>query len=167
MPRQSLVRRVTLLFALPLFAAAAQPGHSQSARPDITSLKGITLGGAIGGAGGKFSPWGGSITLTEADAVTVSNGKCAFNVSYDLVNAGPTATAVPFENYLRTNQAIVSKQTQLSLLANQTKVINTQAYLPAGTFPLNLVLDTTSKVGESNEKNNALKVTVTVGGKCS
>jgi hypothetical protein len=159
--------RIALLIGLSLFATFPKPSHAQKA-PDITSKKGITIGGAVGGAGGKFSPWGGSIQLTEANAVLVapSNGQCAFNLSYDLVNQGPVATSKPFENYLRTNQAIVSKQSQLTLKANETKAVNTQAYLPAGKYPLHLVLDTTAQVAESNEMNNAVTVTVTVGGKC-
>src|ERR1700694_5738709 len=60
--------------------------------PDITSSHGITIGGAIGGAGGHFSPWGGTITLSAADAIVVSGGRCAFNVSYDMRNLGTTPT---------------------------------------------------------------------------
>ena len=37
--------------------------------PDMTSKRGITIGGAVGGAGGKLVPWGGSVVLTEADAL--------------------------------------------------------------------------------------------------
>ena len=40
--------------------------------PDITSTRGITFGGGIGGVGGRFVPWGGSIVLTRVDALPVS-----------------------------------------------------------------------------------------------
>jgi hypothetical protein len=165
MSRFATTHRIALLLVL-LSAAFPQPDHAAQ-QPDITSKKGIIFGGApVGGAGGKVVPWGGSVQLTEANAVTQSGGKCAFNISYDLVNNGPVATGSPFQNYLRTNQAIATTQSALALKANEVRVISTQAYLPAGQFPLNLVMDTTSQVAESNEGNNAAKVTVTVGGKC-
>src|SRR5690349_2051565 len=99
MSRIELTHRIALLFVL-LSAAFPRPDHAVQ-QPDITSTKGITIGGAaVGGAGGKFVPWGGSVQLTQANAVLQSGGKCAFNVSYDLVNNGPVPTASPFQNYL-------------------------------------------------------------------
>jgi hypothetical protein len=134
--------------------------------PDITSRKGITIGGAIGGAGGKFSPWGGTITLTQADSFLQANGKCAFNVSYDMVNLGPVATSPAFANYLRTNVEVVSQQTGLSLNAGETKQVNTQAYLAPGTPFLALVLDKDHVVAESSEANNAFQVKIVLQAKC-
>jgi hypothetical protein len=134
--------------------------------PDITSRKGITIGGAIGGAGGKFSPWGGTITLTQADSFLQANGKCAFNISYDMVNLGPVPTSPPFANYLRTNVEVVSQQTGLALNAGETKQVNTQAYLAPGTPFLGLVLDKDNVVAESNEANNAFQVKIVLQAKC-
>jgi len=134
--------------------------------PDITSRKGITIGGAIGGAGGKFSPWGGTITLTQADSFLQANGKCAFNISYDMVNLGPVPTSPAFANYLRTNVEVVSQQTGLALNAGETKQVNTQAYLAPGTPFLGLVLDKDNVVAESNEGNNAFQVKIVLQAKC-
>ena len=134
--------------------------------PDITSRKGITIGGAVGGAGGKFSPWGGTITLTQADSFLQSGGKCAFNVSYDMANLGPVATSPAFANYLRTNVEVVSQQTGLALNAGETKQVNTQAYLAPGTPFLALVLDRGSAVAESSEANNAFQVKIVLQAKC-
>lgn len=134
--------------------------------PDITSRKGITIGGAVGGAGGKFSPWGGTITLTQADSFLQSGGKCAFNVSYDMVNLGPVATSPAFANYLRTNVEVVSQQTGLSLNAGETKQVNTQAYLAPGPPFLALVLDKDHVVAESSEANNAFQVKIVLQAKC-
>jgi len=134
--------------------------------PDITSRKGITIGGAVGGEGGKFSPWGGTTILTQADSFVQAGGKCAFNISYDMVNLGPVATSPAFANYLRTNVEVVSQQTGLSLNAGETKQVNTQAYLAPGTPFLALVLDKDTVVAESNEGNNALQVKIVLQDKC-
>lgn len=134
--------------------------------PDITSRKGITIGGAVGGAGGKFSPWGGTIVLTQADSFLQANGKCAFNISYDMVNLGPVATSPAFANYLRTNVEVVSQQTGLSLNAGEAKQVNTQAYLAPGTPFLALVLDKDHVVAESSEANNAFQVKIVLQAKC-
>lgn len=134
--------------------------------PDITSRKGIAIGGAVGGAGGKFSPWGGTIVLAQADSFLQSGGKCAFNISYDMVNLGPVATSPAFANYLRTNVEVVSQQTGLALNAGETKQVNTQAYLAPGTPFLALVLDKDTAVAESNEGNNAFQVKIVLQDKC-
>jgi hypothetical protein len=143
------------------------PPVSDKKLPDITSRKGITIGGAVGGAGGKFSPWGGTIILTQADSFLQANGKCAFNISYDMVNLGPVATSPAFGNYLRTNIEVVSQQTGLSLNAAETKQVNTQAYLAPGTPFLALVLDKDHVVAESNEANNAFQVKIVLQAKCT
>ncbi len=144
---------------------AIQP-PSPKRLPDITSRKGITIGGAVGGAGGKFSPWGGTITLTQADSFLQSGGKCAFNISYDMVNLGPVPTSPAFANYLRTNVEVVSQQTGLALNAGETKQVNTQAYLAPSTPFLALVLDKDTVVAESNEGNNAFQVKIVLQAKC-
>src|SRR5262245_25687697 len=45
----------------------ARPGvPAGQGKPDITNLKkGIIIGGAVGGAGGKFVPWGGTADLSD------------------------------------------------------------------------------------------------------
>lgn len=136
------------------------------AGPDVTSKKGITVGGAIGGAGGKFAPWGGSIQLTEADAFLQSNGHCAFNVSYDIANSGTAATPNPFKNWLLAKGATVAINSALSLNAGETKQINTQPYLPQGTYELQLKMDAEGSVAESNETNNLMAVKINFDGKC-
>jgi hypothetical protein len=131
-------------------------------KPDITALKGITLGGAVGGAGGKFVPWGGSVTLTQADSFLQSGGKCAYNVSYQMRNQGSAPTSPAFWNRLRSDSTVVSQQSGLSLAAGQTKTVNTQAYLPPGGHVLSLSLDDDHAVAESNEGNNVFKIRINV-----
>src|SRR5215831_2623282 len=60
--------------------------------PDITNTKGgIIIGGAVGGAGGIFVPWGTSADLSSltplpgtivpgGPATVAQPGKCAFNI---------------------------------------------------------------------------------------
>lgn len=155
----SYASRVAMLMSCDTGAVAS----TLAPRPDITSQQGITLGGAVGGAGGRFSAWGGVITLNAADAIVRSPGRCAFNVSYDMKNIGTAPTSPAFKNRLLIDTTdIVSINSALSLTTGQTRQINTQAFLPSGCHTLTLSLDDDSDVCESNEKNNFPKVTVVV-----
>ena len=150
----------------------ALPPVDQRRRPDITSKKGITLGGDVGGAGGKFSAWGGHINLTEADTkLPVGNGKCAFNASYDMENIGTAATSPDFLNHLKEDANVVAINSVLHLNAGEPKQVNTQVYLTPGTHVLSLWLDDGGAapnhvVHESNESNNVFRVKVTLDAKC-
>ncbi len=147
-------------------------GPPPQAMPDIVSKKGIIIGGAVGGAGGKFVPWGGSVTLTEADALHGSpNSECAFNLSDDMENAQPVPTGpVKFANRIKVDGVEKSKQSMLSLAANEARQVNTQAYLPIGSHGLRLFLDDDHNVTEmppNGETNNAPPaVKYVLQGKC-
>jgi subtilase family serine protease len=147
-------------------ACLASPARGAVSTADITSLKGITIGGAIGGVGGKFAPWGGTIVLTEADAFLKSNGQCAFNVAYDMANAGTAATPAQFKNYIYAKDKVVAINSGLSLNAGEIKQVFTQPYLPQGTYAVRLSLDAENSVIESNDSNNAFIVVVKFEGGC-
>jgi hypothetical protein len=111
-------------------------------RPDITSRKGgIIIGGAIGGAGGKFVPWGGFVDLSDVAPLpgASGNGKCAFNATYDEVNIGTAPTNPNYTNKLK---------------VDESKSVTTQPYLSEGSHSLTLSLDDGNLVPESNEANN-------------
>jgi len=138
------------------------------AMPDITSKKGIAIGG-------KSVPWGNTIALTETGALHGSpNHECAFNISYVMVNLTATATGAAFLNRIKVDahtptEKVVSIQTAQSLLANETKQINTQAYLPVGKHTLSLWLDDDHNVAErppNGESNNLFKISYDLQGKC-
>ncbi len=131
-----------------------------SDRADVTSKDEITIGG-------KTAPWGGTITLDETDAHSVSNGHCAYRVSYGLVNQGPVATSPPFWNRTRAGTKVVTQQSNLQLAAGEERDILTDAYIDAGTHTVELSLDDDDQVAESDETNNRFSLTVTVGGSCS
>jgi len=135
--------------------------------PDLTSQKGITIGGGFGGAGGKISPWGGTIALTRADAFLQAGGNCAFNISYDLTNRGPVATSRAFSNSLRAGDEVVSQQTGLTLNAGETRQISAQAYLAPGTRSLTLRIDKDNLVTETDETNNAFTVDISLDETCA
>lgn len=134
-------------------------------KADITSKNGITIGGAIGGAGGKFVPWGGTVTLTEADAFLKSNGHCAFNVAYDMANTGAAPTGL-FKNWIVAKGSTVAINSNLALDAGATRLVYTQPYLPQGSYELALRLDAENSVAEANELNNNFTVKVNFDGLC-
>lgn len=128
---------------------------------EITAEETVTIGG-------KSSAWGGSIQLDENDAFLVAdNGRCAFRVSYDIVNSGPLATSPPFWNRTRASGTVVTQQSDLALGAGEERNILTDAYVGAGTHTVELSLDDDSQVAEVDESNNKFTLTVTVGGACT
>lgn len=135
------------------------------AKTDITSQRGLKLGGSIGGAGGKFASWNGEIRVKASDAFLQASGKCAFNLSYDMENIG-AATGKPFLNRIYSGTTLVSQQTGLMLNTGETRQINTQAYLPAGTQMLTLELDADKTANDANRDNNVRKIAVFIDGKC-
>jgi hypothetical protein len=153
---------LALTIAVPaVLSAASRPTNpNQQRRPDITNRKGgLTIGGAVGGAGGHFVTWGATIALTEADSFTQSNGTCAFNISYMANEIAGFPTSPAFLNRFKVDDtSVVSQQTGQSLTAMETKVINTQAYLPAGGHKLVLFLDGDGNVSEVSESNNNFQI---------
>jgi hypothetical protein len=149
-----------------------QPGRNL---PDITNLKkGIIIGGAVGGAGGKFVPWGTTVDLSDVDplpgtyvaggpAAVALPGRCAFNVTYDESNIGTAATSPLYTNRLKligpTEVAVNSGQ---HLNAGQTETVTTQPYLTEGSNALMLYLDDGNAVTESNEGNNFFSIKYTL-----
>ena len=140
--------------------------REQQKLPDITSQKGMIIGGAVGGAGGKFVPFGGTVLLTDADSFLHSGGRCAFNIAYNMVNTGSAPTAPLFINRIKSDGTVISQQTNLSLNSGQFRKIYTQAYLAPGKHTLTLSLDDGHVVHESNEGNNVFKVTVVLRSSC-
>lgn len=137
----------------------AIPAGFCSLRPDITSRKGIRIGH-------RFARWGGQINLTAKDAIGTGNGKCAFDIAYDMVDQGAGATHPAFVNRLRQNATVVSQQSGLHLNAGQSRLIHTQAYLSPGEHVLGLSLDDGHAVAESNEGNNLFRINVRVKSAC-
>lgn len=139
--------------------------------PDLTSGKEIIVGGAVGGGPlpsgvvGHPVPWGGSVVLSDKDAFLISNGRCAFNISYVLANIGPANAGPPatFKDIIRAGAGTVSIQSALTQAALTHRSINTQAYLPApGPYVLSLTIDDGNAIAESNELNNYFTIKYTL-----
>jgi len=144
-----------------------RPGVARNL-PDITDRKGgIIIGGAVGGAGGKFVPWGTAVDLSDVaplpgttkTGALAPNGGCAFNITYHEVNIGSAPTNPLFTNKLKvigpTDVAVNGGQ---SLNAGQDKEVDTQAYLPEGGNALMLYLNDGHIAAESNYANNFFSI---------
>ncbi len=143
-------------------------GQGKKELPDITDEKrGIIIGGAVGGAGGKFVPWGGFADLSAVTPLpgTVVNGKCAFNVAYNEINIGTAPTTPDFINKLYVDATDVAINSGQHLNAGEGKPVDTQAYLTEGSHALTLKLDDGNLVTESNESNNQFSIKYTL--KCN
>ena len=156
------------------------PGSSSSPRthavqlptragPDITSGRGIVVGGEVGGQGGKLVPWGGTVVLTRRDAVSPRTGTCAFNIAYDEVNREPSETSRSFVNVLRRGTLEVARQTNRHLGPSEARKVFTQAYLASGpaAHTLSLTLDAERTVAETDESNNRFEITYLLKEDCA
>ena len=139
--------------------------------PDLTSGKEVIVGGAVGGGPlpsgvvGHHVPWGGSVVLSDKDAFLISNGRCAFNISYELANIGGGNAGPPqtFKDIIRAGAATVSIQSALTQAAHTSRSINTQAYLPApGPYALSLTINDGHSITESNFLNNYFTIKYTL-----
>jgi CARDB len=141
-------------------------GPNPNKLPDVTSAKGgIIIGGAVGGAGGKFVPWGGVADLSSLDPLpgTVVGDRCAFNVTYYETNIGSADTSPLYTNKLKLDGATdVSINSARHLNAGEVKPVDTQAYLTMGGHGLELSLDDLHQVTESNEGNNQFSIRYTL-----
>ncbi|KXK52113.1 MAG: hypothetical protein IPM61_06995 [Chlorobi bacterium] len=132
-------------------ANTTKPQRTKQA--DITSKRGIKVGN-------KFAAWGGTLKLDKTDVYLESNGNYAFNISYDVVNAG-SVNAGPFANRFRSDMGtLITQQTAVSVNASSAEQINTQGYLPQGDHMYKMSLDDGNVVAESNEGNNTFSVRI-------
>ncbi len=128
--------------------------------PDIRVPKrsGIVLGQ-------KGVTWGSSVSLTPADSGVCKDGRCAFEATYGIVNAGGSVNIWPFASRLSLDSPVnrVAEASNLTLKSGTATSVRTKVTLPAGTHTLFLVLDPTNKVMEGNENNNQYQITYTLG----
>lgn len=134
--------------------------------PDLPDLLfrrvGILIGGKPEDKNRKVAVWGGEISLTKADSFLQSGGKLAFNLRYFFGNASQSETPGTFTNRIRSDNQVITQQTNLALKSGENKVIDTQCYLAPGRHVIYLSLDDDKVVKESNESNNVKRFIVNV-----
>lgn len=134
--------------------------------PDLPDLLfrrvGILIGGKPGDKNRKVATWDGEISLTKADSFLQSGGKLAFNLSYFFGNGSQIETPGTFTNRIRSDNQVITQQTNQTLKSGENKVIDTQCYLAPGHHVIYLSLDDDKVVKESDEKNNVKRLVVNV-----
>jgi len=151
-------------FPLLLLSLAAACGAAWSAEPTptITGLFRVVktdgstvLGQAVIAAAGTAM---GKITVSDADALVKSNGRCAFNVKYDEVSNTALKGTV---NRFYSNDALVAQNTAIDLQAKVARTFLTQPYLVAGQNNVRVVFNA------DGAKPTTGWVQVNVTGSCS
>jgi subtilase family serine protease len=127
---------------------------------DLTSQDGMKIGG-------QDAAWGGSVTLTKANAVSLSDGKCVFDIEYPVKNNGKKGAEPAFASRVRSGEEVLVEQTDQTLDAGQTTTVHGQARLSPGANSLSVMIDDGNAVSEGDEANNTFTVTVNVEGPCS
>ncbi len=127
-------------------------------QPDLTSQHGINLGG-------HPSPWGGTIALSAAEAISTSGGACVYRYDYDAENVG-TVPGGPFASRLHDGAAFLAENKDLSLAAGATQHVGGHLRLKPGSHVVRVFLDEAKQVTESDEANNQRRVRVVVKGDC-
>ena len=127
-------------------------------KPDLTSRKGITIGG-------QSSNWGGSLNLKMTDSLSTSPRGCKFRFKYDVLNLG-SKNIKPATNRLRIGNSAIHSVNNLKLNKNQSKNMSGHILLPQGNYDLFARIDESKNVDEKKENNNTFKVRVNVPKQC-
>ena len=127
-------------------------------KPDLTSRKGITIGG-------QSSHWGGSLNLAMSDTLSTSPRGCKVRFKYDVLNLG-SKNVKPATNRLRIGNKSIHSISNFKLNKNQSKNVSGQILLPQGNYDLFARIDESKNVDEKKENNNTFKVRVNVPEQC-
>ncbi|MFA7281196.1 MAG: M12 family metallo-peptidase [Sterolibacterium sp.] len=139
---------------------------SASAAPDLIVNGSFSMGGSIPAtAFGKTVDWGGTQTVSLADAFMKDYGKCALNVTYGHYNKGDVATDA-FTDRLYVDGKMTAQPNFQTLAAHDSAFINTQMLLLPGAHKLMLSLDDDNRVSESDEGNNQTAIIYNLRGDC-
>lgn len=147
-----------LVLSAPLHAEVG--GFQSNEKADIT-FQGVLLNG-------NFVPGG---PINEVDASTAKgyqNGKCLFDLEYNLKNKGDVKTQPVFKVILKNGPTTIKTHNLLSLDANSGKILGFSGVeLSPGLNKLGLYADSDNVVNESNESNNYRKTLIKIKGSCS
>lgn len=140
-------------------AAGSDIPPAQVKLPDITSRPMV-------GVAGHSVPWGGSVSITAAQARGMANGRCLVAFEHFARNSGATPTG-GFKRRWR-NEATHGSATGVYppiAAAQFVRRVDTLELVP-GSNHLRLALDSSDQVAEAREDNNVFDVTVQVAGAC-
>ena len=126
-------------------------------KPNITSKEGIHIGST-------FIPWGGHGEVEAAKASNYHRGACVFRYRFDLRETAGVATGA-FKFVLKGGAGSILEGNP-GLAAGQVKTAVGKVPLKSGAQSLNVVLDSTGAVAETDEGDNKRAVKVTVKGDC-
>jgi hypothetical protein len=148
---------------LPPAANASAPGGNippaQIQLPDITSRPMV-------GVAGKPVSWGGTISITAAEARAKANGRCLVTFEHFVRNAGAAATG-PFKRRWHNSATTGSASGTYPPVApaQYLRRVDTLELQP-GVNHMRLALDSSNQVAETSENNNLFDVTVQLAGDC-
>ena len=110
---------------------------------------------------------GNTKTIKASAASFHANGKCMFDASYKTINSGKGDVSENFVNILKRDGKLVRRNKVNNLKAQAKNEHKFLLSLNAGDNALELTLDDSNKIAESNEKNNKLSAKLKIVGKCS
>ena len=153
-----LITRIQIVMLTMVVATFADVSVAGS-KPDISS-PGLKLG--------KMLLKNGDTKSVKADAAKFhANGRCMFDTSYETVNTGGGEAAGDFLNILKREGKLVRRNNARNLKPKAKKEHQFLLALTPGDNHLELTLDNSNLIKESDEKNNKISVTVKILGRCS
>jgi len=153
-----LITRI-LLVIFTMAVVALGDVHAAGSKPDISSA-GLKLG--------KLLLVNGATKTIKADAAKFhANGRCMFEASYVTVNTGGGAAEGDFLNILKREGKLVRRNNVRNLKPKAKKENQFLLALTPGDNHLELTLDNSNRIKESDEKNNTITATVKILGRCS
>ena len=110
---------------------------------------------------------GSSKTIKANAASFHANGACMFDTSYKTFNNGKGDVVGSFVNIIKRDGTLIRRNKVSNLKSQSKKEHKFLLSLKPGENMLELTLDDSNKIAESNEKNNKLSFKLKIVGKCS
>lgn len=153
-----IITRILLVILTAIFIVSGNALAAKS-RTDITST-GLKLG---------------TLTLANGETKTVkasvakfhTNGRCMFDASYVVVNAGSGEATGNIINILKRDGKLVRRNNVSNLKPKAKKEFKFLLALMPGDNQLELTLDNTNQIDDSNAKNNKISANLKINGRCS
>ena len=152
---------VTRILPVILVTAVAASGNAMAAssKTDIVST-GLKLG--------KLMLANGETKTVKANVAKFhTNGRCMFDASYVVKNSGPSEATGNMINILKRDGKLVRRNNVTNLKPKAKKEFNFLLALTPGDNFLELTLDNSNQIKESNEKNNKISANLKIVGRCS
>lgn len=139
-------------------AANEAPLRGLAALPDLSLTPQVMIGN-------RMVNWGGTVSLQGNEVASTRGGGCEATIQTTLINYG-TGASGPFESVWKIAGARALSNTSMGLPPGGTDIQRNVLQVRPGMNVLELAIDASGRVQESNEANNQYRLVVNLASDC-